>query len=90
MVFLSHLHADHAAGVRELPKHIPYVIQKVNILNIIQRFMAIFWRVWKNYMRLTFKANRMPPLGLSADLLGDGSLWAIHTPGHTHGMFLLL
>ena len=25
MVFLSHLHADHAAGVRELPKDIPYV-----------------------------------------------------------------
>ncbi len=33
----------------------------------------------------------MPPLGLSADLLGDGSLWAIHTPGHTpwHVSFLV-
>jgi glyoxylase-like metal-dependent hydrolase (beta-lactamase superfamily II) len=33
----------------------------------------------------------MAPLGPSVDLLGDGSLWAIHTPGHTpwHVSFLL-
>ena len=27
----------------------------------------------------------MPPLGLSVDILGDGSLWAVWTPGHTPG-----
>jgi len=30
-------------------------------------------------------AEAMPPLGPAVDLLGDGSLWAIATPGHTPG-----
>nr|WP_243687664.1 MBL fold metallo-hydrolase [Methanobacterium formicicum] len=37
------------------------------------------------------QAPVMPLLGASVDLLGDGSLWAIHTPGHTpgHSSFLV-
>jgi glyoxylase-like metal-dependent hydrolase (beta-lactamase superfamily II) len=33
----------------------------------------------------------MPPLGPAIDLLGDGSLWAISTPGHTpdHSSYLV-
>ena len=31
------------------------------------------------------KAQVMPPLGPCIDILGDGSLWAISTPGHTLG-----
>ncbi len=31
------------------------------------------------------QAPEIPPIGPSADLLGDGSLWAILTPGHTPG-----
>ncbi len=30
-------------------------------------------------------AALMPPLGPSVDLFGDGSIWAIATPGHTVG-----
>jgi glyoxylase-like metal-dependent hydrolase (beta-lactamase superfamily II) len=31
------------------------------------------------------QAPEMPPLGRALDLLGDGSLWAIATPGHSAG-----
>src|SRR6185369_12068354 len=33
----------------------------------------------------------MPPLGPAIDLVGDGSLWAISTPGHTpdHSSYLV-
>jgi len=84
MVFLSHLHADHAAGVRELPKHIPYVIPKGEYAEYHPEIHGNFLEGLEELYEIDFlKANRMPPLGLSADLLGDGSLWAIHTPGHT-------
>jgi glyoxylase-like metal-dependent hydrolase (beta-lactamase superfamily II) len=30
-------------------------------------------------------AQILPPLGSCADIFGDGSFWAIHTPGHRKG-----
>jgi glyoxylase-like metal-dependent hydrolase (beta-lactamase superfamily II) len=92
MVFLSHLHADHAAGVRELPKDIPYVIPKGEYGEYRLEVHGDFLGGLEELYEIDFsKANQMAPLGPSVDLLGDGSLWAIHTPGHTpwHVSFLL-
>jgi len=52
-VFLSHLHADHAAGVRELPKNISYVVSRGNMACINRMFMGISWKDWKSYMKWT-------------------------------------
>jgi len=30
-------------------------------------------------------AQTIPPIGSSADIFGDGSFWAVHTPGHRKG-----
>ncbi|MCC7563336.1 MAG: MBL fold metallo-hydrolase [Methanobacterium sp.] len=92
MVFLSHLHADHAAGVRELPKDIPYVIPKGEYGEYRLEVHGDFLEGLEELYEIDFsKANQMAPLGPSVDLLGDGSLWAIHTPGHTpwHVSFLV-
>lgn len=105
-VFLSHLHADHIAGVRELPKDIPYVIGKGewdlyrpdisgNSLDTNTNSpdgTGDFLRDIKTLYEIDFsKLDEMAPLGPSADVLGDGSLWAVWTPGHTpgHMSFLL-
>ena len=86
MVFLSHLHADHAAGVRELPKDIPYVIAKGEYEGYQPDIHGDFLEGLEELYELDFlKATEMSPLGLSVDILGDGSLWAILTPGHTPG-----
>jgi N-acyl homoserine lactone hydrolase len=86
-VFLSHLHSDHIAGIRELPKNIPYFVGKGeleqyhpnttngNFLSDVEMLYEI------NFS----KSDEMPPLGPCVDLLGDGSLWAISTPGHSKG-----
>jgi len=92
MVFLSHLHADHAAGVRELPKNIPYVIVKGEYGEYHPEIHGDFLEGLEELYGIDFtQANYMPPLGPSVDLLGDGSLWAILTPGHTpwHVSFLV-
>lgn len=86
MIFLSHLHADHAAGSRELPKNIPHVISKGEYDEYQPDVHGDFLEGIDEFYEIDFsKAQDIPPLGLSVDLLGDGSLWAIHTPGHTRG-----
>lgn len=86
MVFLSHLHADHAAGVRELPKNIPYVIGEGEYAEYQSEVHGDFLEGLEELYEINFsKAQNLPPFGPSVDILGDGSLWAIRTPGHTPG-----
>lgn len=84
-IFLSHLHADHAAGARELPKNIPRVIGKGEYHGYHPEISGDFLQGGELYEIDFSRARDMYPLGPSADLLGDGSLWAIWTPGHTPG-----
>ncbi|MBI5458218.1 MAG: MBL fold metallo-hydrolase [Methanobacterium sp.] len=86
MVFLSHLHSDHAAGLRELPKTIPYVTGKGEYAEYHPEVHGDFLEGLEELFEIDYaQARDMPFLGPSVDLLGDGSLWAIHTPGHTPG-----
>ncbi|MBI4813911.1 MAG: MBL fold metallo-hydrolase [Methanobacterium sp.] len=92
MVFLSHLHSDHVAGVRELPKTIPYVTGKGEYNEYQPEIHGDFLEGLEELFEIDYaQARDMPFLGSSVDLLGDGSLWAIHTPGHTpgHSSFLV-
>jgi N-acyl homoserine lactone hydrolase len=92
MVFLSHLHSDHAAGVRELSKNIPYITGKGEYQEYQPQIYGDFLEGLEELLEIDYsQAQEMPLLGASVDLLGDGSLWAIHTPGHTpgHSSFLV-
>jgi N-acyl homoserine lactone hydrolase len=85
-IFLSHLHPDHIAGVRELPKEIPYIVGKGELESYQPELYGDFLKDIDTLYEIEFsKLNEIPPLGPSGDLLGDGSLWAISTPGHTKG-----
>ncbi len=85
-VFLSHSHPDHIAGIRELPKNIPYIIGKCEFNEYTLEDYGNFLKNLKILYEIDFsKIDEIPPLGPSVDLLGDGSLWAIFTPGHTPG-----
>lgn len=86
-VFLSHLHSDHMAGIRELPHDIQYVIGKgEKCLESKPFHYGGYFRGLESLHEIDFSTvEPMPPLGPAVDLLGDGSLWAIYTPGHTRG-----
>jgi glyoxylase-like metal-dependent hydrolase (beta-lactamase superfamily II) len=91
-VFLSHLHPDHAVGQRELPRNIIYVAAKGEYDNYHPDIQGDFLRGLEILYEINFtETSEIPPLGPSADLLGDGSLWGILTQGHTsaHMSFLL-
>ena len=92
IIFLSHLHADHAVGIRELPKNIPVVVGHGEYEEYQPEVHGDFLEGLDTLYEIDFShAQKMPYLGKCVDLLGDGSLWSIWTPGHTpsHMSFLI-
>lgn len=86
IIFLSHLHADHAVGIRELPKNIPVVVGHGEYEEYQPELHGDFMEGLDTLFEIDFSnAQEMPILGKCVDLLGDGSLWSIWTPGHTPG-----
>ena len=85
-VFLSHFHADHIAGIRELPKNILYLIGKGEIEQYQPEIYGKFLKGVETIYEVDFsKLREISPLGRCADILGDGSILAVSTPGHTPG-----
>jgi len=86
-VFFTHLHSDHIAGTRELPKNIHYMIGKG------EKYHEYWPFFYSDHLKgveilheIDFKnGNDMPFLGKCVDIFGDGSLWALSTPGHSKG-----
>ncbi len=85
-VFLTHIH-EHAAGSPSLPNEIPYVYGEGE--RETSFFPLVYSNFFKNKMNLQKIAfsmgQNMPILGRCVDIFGDGSFWAVSTPGHTKG-----
>jgi glyoxylase-like metal-dependent hydrolase (beta-lactamase superfamily II) len=86
LIFVSHLHPDHVAGVRELT-NIPVVISyKERFTEDKFIILSQYFKDLNELYEIDFsKGNDLEIFGQCADVLGDGSLWAIPTPGHTRG-----
>jgi glyoxylase-like metal-dependent hydrolase (beta-lactamase superfamily II) len=86
-VFFTHLHMDHISGMQHLPKDIHLVVGKDEP---IYSFGPLFYQdnfagVETLYEIDFDTAQNLQPLGRCADIFGDGSFWAVHTPGHRKG-----
>ena len=89
-VFLTHIHIDHILGVSDLPKDTAVYIGPgdaglTNVTNAMvqgstDRLLsnAGILREWQ------FKSGDAEEASV-IDIFGDGSVWAIHAPGHTPG-----
>lgn len=82
-VVLTHLHFDHAGGLALLPPTLPIFIQRreweaaQDPASIARNF----------YLPRDYEgvADRVVPVDGDCDLLGDGSVRLLFTPGHTPG-----
>jgi glyoxylase-like metal-dependent hydrolase (beta-lactamase superfamily II) len=89
-VLLTHLHLDHVLGLQDIPKSTPIYVGPGEPDDT--KFEYLFGRSTTDESLEGFAALRElkiekaagSPLGVT-DLLGDGSLYGVHIPGHTAG-----
>ena len=96
---LSHLHEDHIGGLRELTEAELLVSGaewqqlagfKPEITGFLRKHIEIPWLRWR---QVTFEPTgdaSVSPFSESLDLMGDGSIVLLPTPGHTAGSVSLL
>jgi glyoxylase-like metal-dependent hydrolase (beta-lactamase superfamily II) len=91
-VFLTHMHFDHAAGILDLPKNIPYFVSKDEPYQNFRFFYhGDHLAGVKEIYDIDLAAGiELPPFGKSVDVFGDGSIWAIPSSGHSKGHVMYL
>jgi N-acyl homoserine lactone hydrolase len=90
-VFLTHLHLDHVLGLPDVPRGTPIFVGRGetragNIMNAFTRTTTD--RALEGHAAVQEWQFERDPSGRFAgvlDVLGDGSIFAVHVPGHTPG-----
>jgi N-acyl homoserine lactone hydrolase len=90
-VFLTHLHLDHVLGVPDVPAGTPLYTgpgeaSARGFMNLFTR--ALTDRLLDGQVPLQewhYAADPTGPFAGVIDIFGDGSVWALHVPGHTPG-----
>ena len=90
-VFMTHLHLDHILGLPDVPRGTPVFTgpgeaRSQGFMNLFAR--PITDRALAGHQALAewqFQPDPAQRFAGVLDVLGDGSLWALHVPGHTPG-----
>jgi N-acyl homoserine lactone hydrolase len=100
IVILSHLHLDHIGGLRELPKSTQILASSIELAEV-ERQSAAVGSLLRSYTQIPglnwtpitpspSNDESIAPFTDAHDVLGDGSLLLLPTPGHTAGSTSLL
>lgn len=87
-VIMSHLHSDHASGLRQLFGAKKFLVSKPELddtKNFPIRYISSMWQ-GINFETFDFEDTGEGPVGKSFDLFGDGSIELVNIPGHTSGL----
>lgn len=95
-VLLTHTHLDHVLGLPDVPAGVPVIagpgeLQERGLVAALMRstYRSLFEGVTLSVLDPD-DAVALGGLEHAWDLLGDGSLWALSTPGHTPGSLSFL
>jgi glyoxylase-like metal-dependent hydrolase (beta-lactamase superfamily II) len=100
-IVLSHLHADHIAGLRDFPQAQVYLSAEAYAAIVPLRGLSALRRAFipallpddfaeRVVLIERFDGLALPALGATHDLFGDGSLLLMPLPGHGRGQIGLL
>jgi glyoxylase-like metal-dependent hydrolase (beta-lactamase superfamily II) len=89
-VILTHLHTDHAGGLRHVVGCRTWVDRSElkrgqGLMGRLNGYLPNRWPKWWQPEMLRFNHGPVGPLPQSADVTGSGGILAIPTPGHTPG-----
>jgi N-acyl homoserine lactone hydrolase len=90
-VFLTHMHLDHILGMPDVPRGTPVFTgpgeaRAAGALNLFTR--PITDRAFEGHATIAqwqFQPDPQQRFRGVVDIFGDGTLWALHVPGHTPG-----
>lgn len=99
VAILSHLHQDHIGGLRELPSSAKVLVSATELAEVDKRF-AVLNGLMRDHIELPGITwvpitprpidDSIAPFTEAHDVMGDGSLLLLPTPGHTPGSMSLL
>jgi len=96
---MSHLHADHVGGIRHIPQADLFVAEEAweHMLGlhpdremVLRRDIAILGAKWRAIDFQPTDDPMLAPFTESFDLMGDGSMIVLRTPGHLAGAVSML
>jgi glyoxylase-like metal-dependent hydrolase (beta-lactamase superfamily II) len=98
MVIISHLHADHIAGLQDFPNATFLLSKDASKIGSSQGFSALrhgfITSLFPKTVRIqkvdSFQHQELPELGQTHDIFGDGLLRLIQLPGHARGQLGLV
>lgn len=96
---ISHLHADHVGGIRDIPGADLFVAKDAwehmkgphpEREMVMRRDIALLGAKWQEIAFQPTDDPALVPFGESFDLMGDGSMIVLPTPGHIAGSVSML
>ncbi|MFC7371109.1 N-acyl homoserine lactonase family protein [Fictibacillus iocasae] len=90
-VLLTHLHSDHVSGLKHV-KDAKKILTSELEWKAANKKIGYIKSMWDGVPIETFEFSEIPygPYKRGLDLFGDGTLFLVHTPGHSDGMFSIL
>lgn len=87
-VIMSHLHTDHASGLKLVKDAKKILVSKPEMDDAIKYPIRYAKRMWDGikFDTFEFKQTGVGPVGKSYDFFGDGTIELISIPGHTNGL----
>jgi len=89
-VLLTHMHIDHVLGLPDLPEGTPVYAGPDEPIGPFLPDLVRTLVEPHDLRELPFAPDPTGRFAGVRDLLGDGSLWALHVPGHTPGSLAFL